>query len=62
MPLRVRVQHIGHSDPALTLGTYTHVESEDDGRIAEQLGGILGPNAPKLKKEGAAPGEQPLVH
>ena len=62
VPLKVRMQRIGHSDPALTMGTYTHVESEDDERIAEQLGGILRPNAPKLKEERVAPGGQPFVN
>ena len=46
---------------ALTLGAYTHIESGDDGKFAEQLGGILRPNASKWKEEGVAPGEQPLV-
>ena len=62
VPLKVRMQRIGHSDPALTMGTYTHFESEDDERIAEQLGGILRPNAPKLKEERVAPGGQPFVN
>jgi hypothetical protein len=34
-------------DPLLTLGVYTHIASEDDVRFAEQLDGILRPNAPK---------------
>ena len=62
VPLKVRMQRIGHSDPALTLGPYTHIESEDDGKFAVRLGGILRPNAPKSKEEGVAPGGQPLVH
>jgi len=49
VPLKVRQQRLGHSDPSLTLGVYTHVESEDDVRFAEQLDGILRPNAPKLE-------------
>ena len=62
VPLKVCMQRIGHSDPALTMGTCTHFESEDDERIAEQLGGILRPNAPKLKEERVAPGGQPFVN
>jgi len=47
VPLKVRQQRLGHSDPSLTLGVYTHIASEDDERFAEQLDGILRPNAPK---------------
>jgi len=47
VPVKVRQQRLGHSDPNITLGTYTHVASEDDRRIAAQLGEILRPNAPK---------------
>jgi integrase len=61
-PLKLRQQRLGHSDPALTLGVYTHVASEDDLRFAEQLDAILRPNAPKLETEGVAPGRQPLVN
>jgi hypothetical protein len=62
VPLKVRMERIGHSDPALTLGPYTHIASEDDVKFAEQLGEILRPNAPKSKEEGVAPGGQPLVN
>ena len=62
VPLKVRQQRLGHSDPSLTLDVYTHVASEDDVRFAEQLDGILRPNAPKSKEEGVAPGGQPLVN
>ena len=61
-PFKVRQQRLGHGDVTLTLDAYTHVVSEDDVRLAEQLGGILRPNAPKSKEEGVAPGGQPLVH
>jgi integrase len=61
VPLKVRMQRVGHSDPSITF-TYTHVDSEDDVKFAEQLGGILRPNAPKSKEEGVAPGGQPLVN
>ena len=47
-PVKVRQQRLGHSDPNITLGIYTHVASEDDRRIAAQLGEILRPNAPKF--------------
>ena len=47
-PVKVRQQRLGHSDPNITLGTYTHVASEHDRRIAAQLGEILRPNAPKF--------------
>ena len=61
-PLKVRQQRLGHSDPRLTLGVYTHIASEDDQRIAEKLGAILRPHAPKLEREGVAHFEQPLVN
>ena len=65
-PLKVRLQRLGHSDPRLTLGVYTHVVSEDDMRIAAQLGELLSgipcPNLPKLQKERVARIEQPLVN
>jgi integrase len=41
VPLKVRQERLGHSDPRLTLGVYTHVASEDDARIAAQLGELL---------------------
>lgn len=47
VPLKVRQQRLGHSDSSLTLDVYTHVAGEDDVRVAEQLDGILRPNAPK---------------
>lgn len=54
VPLKVRQQRLGHSDPRLTLDVYTHVASEDDARVAAQLGelvsGIPCPNVPKLQK------------
>ena len=66
VPLKVRQQRLGHSDPRLTLGVYTHVASEDDLRIAGQLGELLSgipcPNLPKLQEKGAARFEQPLVN
>ena len=41
VPMKVRQQRLGHSDPRLTMNTYTHMASSDDERIAEQLGEIL---------------------
>ena len=49
VPLKVRQQRLGHSDPSLTLAVYTHVRSEDDVLFVEQLDGILRPIAPKKK-------------
>jgi len=48
-PMRVRQDRLVHSDPALTLGTYTHLVDADDRRIADELGGIL---CPDLSKSG----------
>jgi integrase len=41
VPMKVRQQRLGHSDPRLTMNTYTHMASADDERIAEQLGEML---------------------
>jgi integrase len=41
VPMKVRQQRLGHSDPRLTMNTYTHMASSDDERIAEQLAEIL---------------------
>jgi integrase len=41
VPMKVRQHRLGHSDPRLTMNTYTHMASADDERIAEQLGEIL---------------------
>lgn len=48
VPLKVRQERLGHSDPRMTLGTYTHVASADDKRIAEQLGEILNPSCTQV--------------
>ena len=50
VPLKLRQERLGHSDPALTLGVYTHVAGEDDSHFAAQLDGILHPIAPKKEK------------
>ena len=59
--LPARLQRVGHSDPALTLGPYTHIASEDDLQFAEQLGGILRPNAPKNENGSGVEPPKPLV-
>ncbi|HXW57486.1 MAG TPA: tyrosine-type recombinase/integrase [Candidatus Cybelea sp.] len=38
VPLKVRQERLGQSDPRLTLGVYTHVASEDEVRTASKLG------------------------
>lgn len=48
VPLKVRQERLGHSDPRMTLGTYTHVASADDRRIADQLGEILHPDCTQV--------------
>jgi integrase len=54
VPMKVRLQRLGHSDPKITLGTYTHVASSDDERIAMQLGEILDPDGPRNKRTGVS--------
>lgn len=41
VPVKTRQVRLGHSDPIITLGTYTHAVSADDRHIAEQLGQML---------------------
>lgn len=60
-PFKVRQQRLGHSDVTLTLDTYTHVVSEDDVRLAEQLGGILRPNAPKKENGSGVEPPKPFL-
>jgi integrase len=60
VPLKLRQQRLGRSDPTLTLGTYTHIASEDDERFAEQLDGILRPNAPKKENGSEGASSKPL--
>lgn len=62
VPLKLRQQRLGQSDAEMTLGVYSHVNREDDMRIAGQLGKILDPIGPILKNEGAASLKQPLVN
>ena len=61
VPVKVRMQRVGHSDSALTLGTYTHIASEDDLRFAGQLGRILRPNAPKKENGSGVEPPKPFV-
>ena len=57
VPIKVRQERLGHSNPAITLGIYTHVVGEDSRVAAGQLGsivwdrlpGILAPNGPQSK-------------
>ncbi|MCJ7502585.1 MAG: site-specific integrase [Acidobacteriia bacterium] len=64
-PLKIRQERVGHTDSRVTLGTYTHIASEDDRRVAEALGKILsascnigGNSAPMLRLN---PTEEQLV-
>jgi len=60
VPLKVRMERIGHSDPALTLGPYTHIASEDDVKFAEQLGEFCAQMRPNRKKKGLPLAGNPL--
>jgi hypothetical protein len=61
--LKVRQQRLGHSDPRLTLNVYTQVASEDDERVAAQLGELVtGIPCPGCKKKWVARIEQPFVN
>ena len=62
VPLKVRQDRLGHSDPRLTLDVYTHTDSGDRRKTAVELGRILHPNSPKLENEGPARFEQALVN
>jgi len=39
--MKVRQERLGHSDPSITLGIYTHVVGEDSRAAAYQLGRIV---------------------
>ncbi len=41
IPMKVRQQRLGHSDPGITLGIYTHVVGEDCRVAANQLGEVV---------------------
>ncbi len=65
VPMKVRQQRLGHSDPRLTMNTYTHMASRDDERTAEQLGEILdavGQNAVEITKGKGPASQQALVN
>jgi integrase len=65
VPMKVRQQRLGHSDPRLTMNTYTHMASSDDERIAEQLGEILdavGQNVVEITKGKGPASQQALVN
>lgn len=55
VPLKIRMQRIGHSDPAMTLGPYTHIASKDDLKFAEQLGGIFAPQCAQVERRRGYP-------
>ena len=60
-PLKVRQQRLGHSDPRLTLNVHTQVASEDDERVAAQLGELVtGIPCPGCKKNGLPESSNPL--
>lgn len=41
VPVKVRQQRLGHTDPKLTLETYTHAISSDERKFVEELGSKL---------------------
>jgi integrase len=41
VPMKVRQQRLGHSDPRVTLDIYTHVVGEDARSAAKQLGQVV---------------------
>jgi CHAD domain-containing protein len=54
-PMKVRQERLGHvADSDITMKVYTHVVSEDDHKLATQLGEILCPNVSKLVATQAA--------
>ncbi|HZS28411.1 MAG TPA: tyrosine-type recombinase/integrase [Candidatus Angelobacter sp.] len=52
--LKIRQDRLGHSDPALTIGTYTHKIAAEERRFVEDLGQILNSNVPNLAVSEAA--------
>src|ERR1700677_4539416 len=51
-PMKVRQERLGHAPGSdITMTAYTHTASEDDRRIAQQLGEILAPNGPKFSRD-----------
>jgi hypothetical protein len=41
IPMKVRQERLGHSNPAITLGIYTHAVGEDSRAASGQLGSIV---------------------
>jgi len=41
IPMKVRQQRLGHSNPGITLGIYTHVVGEDSQAAASKLGEVV---------------------
>ena len=51
-PMKVRQERLGHAPgSAITMAVYTHTVSEDDRKIAQQLGEILVPSGPKFSND-----------
>jgi integrase len=48
VPMKVRQQRLGHSDPRMTLGVYTHVVGEDSETTAQQIGALVWNQKPKI--------------
>jgi hypothetical protein len=50
--MKVRQERLGHAPGSdITMTVYTHTVSEDDRKIAQQLGEILAPNGPKFSRD-----------
>jgi integrase len=66
VPMNVRQERLGHSDPKVTLGVYIHFSSEDDERIAFQLSEILDPildpDAKNKKTGGSASANSGIIN
>jgi integrase len=62
VPLKVRQERLGHSDPRMTLGTYTHTNREDRQHAAVELGRILHPNSPQTEKGLTVDSGQPFLN
>lgn len=43
VPMKVRQERLGHSDPRITLAVYSHSVSEDHKRVADELGKAISP-------------------
>lgn len=56
-PMKVRQVRLGHSDPRVTLGTYTHLGKEDFD-VARKVGESLNPSEPKPQIRTDAPKPQ----